>query len=98
MNSCLTVASKTVQALPAYASADSAIRWQTGEEEVPYILSYIINGAGQMAQWLKALTAFLKVLCSISSNHRAHYNGLRLSSGVQPTCRQSVHIRKIHKK
>jgi hypothetical protein len=30
--------------------------------------------AGEMAQWLRALTALLKVLCSNPSNHMVAYN------------------------
>ena len=33
-------------------------------------------GAGKMAQWLRALTALLEVLSSISSNDRVAYNHL----------------------
>jgi hypothetical protein len=32
--------------------------------------------AGEMAQWLRALTALLKVLSSIPSNHMVAYNHL----------------------
>jgi hypothetical protein len=32
------------------------------------------NRAGEMAQWLRALTALLKVLSSIPSNHMVGHN------------------------
>jgi hypothetical protein len=33
-------------------------------------------GAGEMAQWLRALTAIPEVLCSIPGNHTVAYNHL----------------------
>jgi hypothetical protein len=47
----------------------------------------IINfRAGEMAQWLRALTVLPEVLCSIPSNHMVAHNhlqwGLMRSSGV----------------
>jgi hypothetical protein len=36
----------------------------------------VILGAGEMAQWLRALTALLKVLSSNPSNHTMAYNHL----------------------
>jgi hypothetical protein len=37
---------------------------------------YFYTGTGEMAQWLRALTAFLKVLCSNPSNHMVAHNHL----------------------
>ena len=34
------------------------------------------KGAGEMAQWLRALTALLEVLSSIPSNHMVAHNHL----------------------
>jgi hypothetical protein len=34
------------------------------------------TGAGEMAQWLRALTALLEVLSSIPSNHMVAHNHL----------------------
>ena len=36
--------------------------------------SIMVNVAGEMAQWLRALTALLKVLSSIPSNHVVAHN------------------------
>jgi hypothetical protein len=35
------------------------------------------EGAGEMAQWVRALTALLKVLSSIPSNHMVAHNHLQ---------------------
>jgi len=35
-----------------------------------------VSGAGEMAQWLKALTALPEVLSSIPSNHMVAHNHL----------------------
>jgi hypothetical protein len=40
------------------------------------------RGAGEMAQWLRALTALPEVLSSISSTHMVAHNHLMTSSGV----------------
>jgi hypothetical protein len=40
------------------------------------------NGAGEMAQWLRALTAPLKVLSSNSSNHMVAHNHLYPSDAL----------------
>jgi hypothetical protein len=39
-------------------------------------------GAGEMAQWLRALATLLEVLSSIPSNHTVAHNHLIPSSGV----------------
>jgi hypothetical protein len=40
------------------------------------------EGAGEIAQWLRALTALPEVLSSIPSNHMVAHNHLMPSSGV----------------
>jgi hypothetical protein len=41
-----------------------------------WILNYIPHGAGEMAQWLRVLTALAEVLSSILSNHLVAHNHL----------------------
>jgi hypothetical protein len=41
---------------------------------IPKLALRSYDGAGEMAQWLKALAAFSEVLSSIPSNHMAAYN------------------------
>ena len=52
-----------------------------------------LSGAGEMAQWLRALATFAEVLSSIPSTHMVAHNhlswDLMLSSGV-PEDRDSV--------
>ena len=48
------------------------------------------RGAGEMAQWLRALTALLKILSSNSNNHMVAHN----QPSVQLQC---THIHKINK-
>ena len=58
-----------------------------------------IYGAGEMAQWLRALTALPEVLSSSPSNHIvAHKNLMRSDalSGVSEDI-DSVHVHKINK-
>jgi hypothetical protein len=42
----------------------------------PKIMRKLSPGAGEMTQWLKALTALLEVLSSIPSNHMVAHNHL----------------------
>jgi hypothetical protein len=41
----------------------------------PFVKNYFL-GAGEMAQWLRALTALSEVLSSILSNHMVAHNHL----------------------
>ena len=50
--------------------------------------------AGKMAQWLRALTALPKGLCSVPSTHMASHICLMPSSGVQMYMQTSTHIHK----
>jgi hypothetical protein len=46
----------------------------TGKYSTRHILKVLRLGAGKLAQWIRALTAFLKVLSSNPSNHMVAHN------------------------
>jgi len=58
-------------------------------------------GAGEMAQWLRALTAYPEVLSSIPSTHMVAHNHLRWnlmpSSGVSENSYRELILSKINK-
>ena len=66
----------------------------------PCLFKKKVRVAGEMAQWLRAVTALPEVLSSIPSNHMVAHNHLQWdlmpSSGVSED-NYSVHIHKINK-
>lgn len=79
-------------ALQAFFNKQHLLEWYASN----FIIKKAILGAGEVAQWWRALTALSRVQISIPSTHIAHGNCTHLLV-CRCTWTQSTHIHKTHK-